>query len=91
MADVILTFKLMGESPEVDMASLKETATKICSEFDAEVGKTEEQPIAFGIKALLLYVVRAESKGSADELEKRLGELEGVKSAQVIDVRRTMG
>jgi len=91
MTDVILTFKLMGASPDVDFDKIKEEATKLITEFDAELGKSEIEPIAFGLKALLLYVVRDEKKGSADALEDQLGKIEGVQSATTIDVRRAIG
>ena len=91
MARVILTFKLMGASPEVDLEKVKEKAQTLITAFGAELGKSEEQPIAFGLKALLLYVISDESKGSADALEEDLSKIEGVKSVTVTDVRRTIG
>lgn len=91
MAQVILTFKIMPESPDVDLSLVKQKASDMISEFGGEVGKSEEQPIAFGLKALLLFVVMDESKGSTDSLEENLGKVEGVQSVEVTDVRRAIG
>jgi len=91
MAEVILTFKLMGESPETNWETVEPVANKLVEEFDGEIGKKEIRPIAFGLTALHLWVVRDESRGSADALEKKLAEIEGVRSCECIDVRRTLG
>lgn len=80
----------MPESPDVDLDSVSERATKLINEV-GEVGKQEIEPIAFGLKALKLLFVMDENKGSTDELEAKVAELEGVNSAEVIDVRRAVG
>lgn len=91
MARVIVTVKLMPKSPEVDMEKVKEAAEKPIAEFGGELGKFEIRPIAFGLKALILIFIMDESIGSTETLEKQLGELEGVNSVEVTDVRRTIG
>ena len=52
MASVVVTVKLMPESPEVDLDQMKEKATEVINKV-GEVGKTEIEPVAFGLKALL--------------------------------------
>lgn len=92
MADVIVTMKIMPESPEVDMDGL---SGKVKEEITSSVGETEMkeeiEPVAFGLKALKLSFVMSEDKGSTEELEKKLSEKEGVNSVEVVDVRRTIG
>ncbi|MFW5990717.1 MAG: elongation factor 1-beta [Nanoarchaeota archaeon] len=92
MADVIVTLKIMPESPEVDMENLKDSATE---KIESYVGETETkheiEPVAFGLKALKLMFVMNEDKGSTEELEKTISEIEGVNSVEVTDVRRTIG
>ncbi len=90
MASVVVTVKLMPESPEVDLDQMKEKATEVINKV-GEVGKTEIEPVAFGLKALLLYFVMDEDKGSTDPLEQELSGLEGVNSVEVTDVRRAVG
>lgn len=91
MADVIVTLKIMPESPESDLAEIEVKATKMISNFGGEVGKSEQQPLAFGLKTLVLMFVMNESKGSTDSLEAEIVTLDGVQSAEVSDVRRAIG
>ncbi len=91
MAQVVITFKILPESTEVNLKYLAEKATELISEFGGKVGKTEEEPIAFGIKALKLYFVMDESKGATEAVEEKISALAGVNSIEVVDVRRTIG
>jgi elongation factor 1-beta len=91
MATVILTFKIMPESPEVDLSAIEEKAKEVISNNKGELGKAEIEPIAFGLKALNLFVTADEAEGSPDEMEDALKALEGVQSCEVTDVRRAIG
>lgn len=92
MADVIITLKVMPESPEVDMEDLK---SKVKEKIESFVGETETkdeiEPVAFGLKALKLSFVMDEEKGSPEELENSISEMENVNSCEVADVRRSIG
>ncbi len=92
MAQVIVTLKIMPESPEVDLAKITEEAKNKINDF-AGAGdmKIEEKPIAFGLKAINIIFVMDESKGSTEPLEDSISEIKGVKSVEVIDVRRAVG
>ncbi len=90
MADVIVTVKIMPESPEVDLKEIIDKATEIINKV-GEVGKTETEPIAFGLNAIKLIFVMDESKGSTEPLENEIAKLEHVNSVEVIDVRRALG
>lgn len=91
MAQVIITLKIMPTSPEVDLKAIEEKTRELVKEFGAEVGKVEEEPVAFGLKALKIIFVSDESKGSTDALEEKISQLEDVKSVEVVDVRRAIG
>jgi elongation factor 1-beta len=92
MADVVVTMRIMPESPEIDLALMQ---TKIMSLIDSFAGKgarkTETEPVAFGLKALVIMFVMAESNGSTEGLEKQIETVKGVNSVEVTDVRRTIG
>jgi len=90
MAQVVVTFKLMMASPDVDIEAVKVKAKELLASLHADVGKEEIEPVAFGIKALNLIVVADEALGT-DEMETKLNELEGVSSAKVVDYRRALG
>ncbi len=90
VADVVITLKIMPESPDVDLDALEKKATEIINTV-GEVGKKEIEPIAFGLKALKLIFVMDENKGSTDDMEAQVANLDEVNSAEVIDVRRAVG
>jgi elongation factor 1-beta len=90
MADVIVTVKIMPDSPEADLKVITDKATEIINKV-GEVGKTEEEPIAFGLKAIKLMFVMSEDKGSTETIENEIAALEHINSVEVIDVRRALG
>ena len=61
------------------------------SEFGGEVGKVEEEPIAFGLIALKVSFIVDEDKGDTEPLENGLKEIDGVANADVVGVTRTLG
>jgi len=92
MAQVIITLKIMPESPEIALNSIEEQAKNLIKEFSGETEfKTEQEPIAFGLKALKIIFVMDESKGSTEALENKIKNIDGVNSVEVIDVRRAIG
>ncbi len=92
MAKVIITLKIMPESLDIDLSELKDYAIKEIKDFAGETEtKIEIEPVAFGLKALKIIFVMDESKGSTEELENNISILKGVKSVEVIDVRRAIG
>lgn len=92
MANVVVTLRIMPQSPEIDLKELEKKAKEEIINFcDSKEFKTEIQPVAFGLKALVILFVMDESKGSTEELENRINELEGVESVEVPDVRRAVG
>jgi len=91
MAEVIITLKIMPETPEVDLKKVEEKAKVLISDFGGEVGKVEIEPVAFGLNSLKLIFVMDESKGDTESLEKDISELEDVIGVEVVDVRRAIG
>lgn len=92
MAKVVVTLKIMPESPETDMESIQKKAMALIQDFAGETEtKAEIEPIAFGLKALKLLFVLEESKGSTEYLETQIQEVDGVASVEAIDVRRAIG
>ncbi|MBN1377306.1 elongation factor 1-beta [Candidatus Woesearchaeota archaeon] len=92
MANVIITFSIMPESPDVDLDSLTEEIKTDIKEFTGnEEMKTEMKPMAFGLKSLIVMFVMDEQKGTTDALEEKISRIEGIKSVEVTDVRRAIG
>ena len=91
MADVVITFKIMPEGLDVDLNKIVNSIKKVVKKFGGDVGRVEEEPVAFGLKALKIIFVIDENKGSTDDLEEEISKLKGVKSVNVVDVRRAIG
>ena len=92
MAKIVATIKIMPTSPEIDLDKLEnEAKTKITDFSQNQEIKSEQEPVAFGLKALKIMFVMEESKGSIDPLEEDIKTISGVNSVEVIDVRRAIG
>ncbi len=92
MAKVVVTLKIMPESPEVNLENIeKEAKEKIIDFSQSEEVKTEQEPVAFGLKSLKIIFVMEESKGSTDALEEQIKTISGVNSVEAVDVRRAIG
>ncbi len=92
MATVVVTLKIMPVSPEVDLNKVEEEAKKFIAEFAGEgETKSEQEPIAFGLKALKIIFVMDEAKGGTEPLEAKIKDIEGVNSVETVDVRRAIG
>jgi len=80
-------YKLMPESPEVDLDAIQEAAKKIVEEFGGENKEYAIEPIAFGLKAVIVFFFYPDDK-ETDPLEDKFTSIEGVGSAQLIDMRK---
>ncbi len=65
MGDVACIIRVMPESPEVDLEALKVTL----KETAPEIHEIQEQPIGFGLKALMIVAVVGDKGGQTDRLE----------------------
>lgn len=90
MAIVAWKIKIMPESPETDLNPIKETAEKLLTSEGAKRVIVEEQPIAFGLVAVILTVAWPEEKNT-DPMETKLKEIPNVSSVETIDYRRAIG
>lgn len=91
MADVILTFRVMPESPDIDLVNLESEVKKALEEEDCKVLAVEVKEVAFGLKSLNVSFARDETKGDTEPVENRVKDLEGVSSVEVTDIRRAVG
>ncbi len=92
MARVVITIKIMPESPEIDLDKIEaKSKTKIIDFSQSQEIKAKQEPIAFGLKALKITFVMDESKGSTDSLEESIKAIPGVNSVETVDVRRAIG
>lgn len=83
-------YKIMPESPNTDLEILKQEANKAIEELGGVPSNAEEQPIAFGLKALILSFAFPE-ESEVDEVGNKIEEIGGVSSCEMIDYRRAIG
>lgn len=83
-------FKIMPESLDVELDGLHKSAKEIIEKMGGVYSSGEEEPIAFGLKALIISLAYPEEK-EIDELEGELAKISGVSSVEMIDYRRAIG
>jgi len=91
MGTVLVTYKIMPESADVDLNSFEDEIRGKIEGFGGKVIETEEENIAFGLKALRIRFSVDEKKGDTEPLEHALQELHYIQSVEVVDVRRQIG
>ncbi len=82
-----IKIKIMPKSPDTDLEEIKQKAKAIVEEKGGKNREYEEEPIAFGLKAVIAFFELSEDI-EPEEIEKPFQAIEGVNSTQVIDVRR---
>lgn len=80
-------YKLMPESPDVDLSKIEEDAKKIVENFGGTNKEYEIEPIAFGLKAVIVFFFYPDDKDT-EHLEGEFSKIDGVASAQLIDMRK---
>ena len=90
MGIALITIKLMPNSVEANLEEIKSKSKAIIEENNGKKSRFEEQPIAFGLKAVLAYFEIDESQ-ELEPIEEKLKQIPNVNSAQVTDMRRAFG
>jgi len=89
MGSVIVTYKVFPEDIVNDFNPLKAEIQSQMPKF-AEITGYGEEPVAFGLVALLIQIKFPEDQqGVVDELEAKLSGVKGISQVQTIMVRRT--
>ena len=82
-AKVLAVLKVFPESNEVSLEELKKKLEQVLPE-KVSINKFEEEPIAFGLKALKVYaILPPDIAGGTESLEKAFREVEGVSEVEV--------
>ncbi len=83
----MVSVKLFPSDIVADMNGLKETVRKSL-EGKATVPKFDEEPVAFGLVALVAHVLMPEDSSGIEEIEERLKSIEGISQVEVLMSRR---
>jgi elongation factor 1-beta len=88
MGDVAAKIKVMPEAVETDLAKLKEDL-KTAIPTGAELyGEIIEQPVAFGLKALIVTVIVNDEEGGTEAVEEAFAKVPGAENIQILELGR---
>lgn len=90
MGTALIKLKIMPESPSEDLENIKVESKKIIEEKQGQKTAFEEKPIAFGLKSVIASF-SLDEEHDLEEIQKALGEISGIKSVEVEDMRRAFG
>jgi len=88
MARVLVVMRILPEDVNIDLEELKERIRNSLPE-GYDIARHDIEPIAFGLKALRLYIIMPEqTEGGTEPLERLVNGVEGVSQAEVEIVHR---
>ena len=90
MSIAAVKIKIMPDSPESDLAKIEKNVKVLLENQGVKNPVFEIQPIAFGLKALIIMFGWPDEK-ELEDLEQELQTIESVSSVQLIDIRRAIG
>ncbi|MBR9676176.1 hypothetical protein GOV05_04150 [Candidatus Woesearchaeota archaeon] len=92
MANAIVTFKIMPESPDSNIENISSKAQETLVVEGAKGDtKVEVNEVAFGIKEVMVLGMFEVTDRSFDEIAEKLNEIEEVNSANVYKMDLAMG
>jgi elongation factor 1-beta len=89
MGEVAVQLKIMPSSPDVDLKGLSDRITSQVGDF-GRMYSCDVQPIAFGLKALVITVIVEDKEGGTEAVEASISEIGEVESVQVVAVTRML-
>jgi elongation factor 1-beta len=90
MAIAALIIRIMPESPDTNLEGIKTSAKILMEKEGAKNISFEEQPVAFGLKAIMMKMAWPEEKDTSI-IENSLAKIPNVSSVQITDYRRAFG
>ncbi|WP_406659738.1 elongation factor 1-beta [Methanolobus sp. ZRKC3] len=87
MGEVAATIKIMPVDVDTNLEELKDNLIASLPE-GAEYGAHKEEPIAFGLKAIIMVVLVGDIEGGTEKVEEAFAAVEGVESVLVTEVGR---
>lgn len=90
MGITAVQMKLMPVSPEANLQEIEKKAEEIINSMHKTLVKIEEEPIAFGLKAIILSFAWNDEIDT-EKLEAELEKIENVSSVETLDIRKAFG
>ncbi|MDV0447483.1 hypothetical protein MsAg5_13820 [Methanosarcinaceae archaeon Ag5] len=88
MSGVAATIKVMPENVETDLNALKQKLREVTPAGAKVNGEIVEQPIAFGLKALIVTVIVEDGEGGTEGVEAAYESTPGVAGIQIMEMDR---
>src|SRR3989442_499499 len=82
MGSVAVTFRIMPDDADTDLESIR---SRVRSTLGSALRDLREQPVAFGLKAILAIAVVSDASGGSELLEQSLAAIPGVGDVATID------
>ncbi len=82
MGKVYMKLRVMPSDVDVDLEALKDRVKSVAPE-NVEIKDFGIQPIAFGLKALIVLAVMPDEEGVGDKFIEAIQGLEGVESVEI--------
>tara|TARA_Y100000310_G_scaffold124475_1_gene123183 strand:- start:1210 stop:1485 length:276 start_codon:yes stop_codon:yes gene_type:complete len=91
MSTAAAQFKILPENIDIDLEKLQTSIKEKIESFKSGVvSNIKEEPIAFGLKALIVTFAISEEQ-EIDQVENAASEIKGISSVELIDYRRAIG
>lgn len=90
MGTAIVKMKIMPDSVDANLKEIEDKILRIVKKLAGTEAKIEEEPIAFGLKAIILQFPIDESK-PIENIETEIKSISNVSSTDIIDFRRAFG
>ncbi len=87
MGDAAVKIKIMPDSPSANLNEIEKKAKEIIEKHRGKIAKIEKEPIAFGLKAVIITLSIKEDF-EQDPLLDKIREINHINSAEIIDFRR---
>ena len=85
MGDVAINYRLLPESPDVNLEDLT-ARIKAALPEGVKLQKSSTKPFAFGLSAIEVLVVMKDSGGLSDQTEESLQKVEGIQSVELLEM-----
>ncbi len=89
MGEVVAVIKIMPNGVDVDLEKMKENLAAVVP-AGIDLSEIAEEPIAFGLVALMATVVVGDVEGGTDSVENAFAEVSDVESVQVAEIGRLL-
>jgi elongation factor 1-beta len=87
MGEVAAKIRIMPTGMDVDLKKLGEELTKVIP-TGARLHGFSEEPVAFGLKALMVVVKVGDLEGGTEKVEEAFGKVKGVENVSVEELGR---